>query len=95
MRAVCFVLFAISFLVCDPGAEAQRKGEVFDEAAWNFANEFIMQYHSQWPIRRAVIVYHPYAGRGMQISNEFYLKSESFFRVLYSSFSTLIFKDIV
>jgi len=45
--------------------KAQKKNEdILDLELWNLATNFILQFHAQWPIRRVVIVYHPYPGKG-------------------------------
>jgi hypothetical protein len=38
--------------------------DVFDEELWNLASDFLLQYHSQWPLRRLIVVFSTYKGRG-------------------------------
>ncbi|CAB3366058.1 Hypothetical predicted protein [Cloeon dipterum] len=55
---IFIALLGLFFLV-----SAQRKDEDWDEVLWFQACEFVLQYHSQWPMRRTVIVYHPLKNR--------------------------------
>ncbi|XP_059473280.1 uncharacterized protein LOC132195355 [Neocloeon triangulifer] len=57
---VISVLFCCIFLqVCGQ----KNVNEEWDEKAWTQACEFVLQYHSQWPIRRAAIAYYALKGR--------------------------------
>jgi len=64
MEVFFMLLVALVFNCSQVEAQKNKEADKFDEQLWNFSTNFLLQYHSQWPLRRVVIVYHPEPGKG-------------------------------
>jgi hypothetical protein len=56
-----------AFVTCLAGSvdsQLPRNELKFDPSDWAVASDILLQYHSQWPIRRLIVVYSLFAGFG-------------------------------